>query len=74
MDGNLAGVPDFVVFDPTVFDPGSTHTISLTSGELSVSDHLQITGPGTDVVTVERDSGASDFRIFSVASDIESVV
>ncbi|MEM9543098.1 MAG: DUF4347 domain-containing protein [Cyanobacteria bacterium P01_E01_bin.42] len=39
--------------------------VDLTSGELGITDELTITG-GTTNVTVQRNAGAADFRIFNV--------
>src|SRR5260370_16079840 len=45
-----------------------TGTISLTSGELSITNPLTIAGPGPDQLTVERssDAGTPAFRLFAV--------
>ncbi len=41
-------------------------SIDLTSGELTIDKHLTITGPGANLLTVQRTSGTS--RIFSVGA------
>ncbi len=45
-----------------------TGTISLTSGELSITNPLTIAGPGPDQLTVQRssDAGTPAFRLFAV--------
>ncbi len=56
-------------------DPGATITfapelsgaIGLTEGQLSITNDLTITGPGADVLAVERQSSA-EFRIFGVGA------
>jgi hypothetical protein len=45
------------------FQPGLTGTITLTSGELDISQNLTITGPGAGVITV---SGNSASRVFEI--------
>jgi CSLREA domain-containing protein len=52
--------------DPIDFNiPGpAPHIIGLTSGELTIDKNVTITGPGLDVVTVQRTSGS--FRIFTI--------
>jgi len=45
-------------------------TITLTSGDLEISKDVTITGPGADLLTVERStaSGTPQFRIFTILS------
>jgi parallel beta-helix repeat protein len=50
-----------VTFDPVVFK--SANTITLTTGELSVTDGLTISGPGATLVTV---SGNNSSRVFNI--------
>src|SRR5262249_14909194 len=47
------------------FAPGLQGTITLTSGELDITDDLTINGPGANVLTV---SGDKTYRIFEVES------
>src|SRR6185295_3724739 len=58
LDANAAAGPDDVTFAP-----GLTGTITLTSGEIAISDPLTVNGPGLGVLTV---SGNEQFRIFYV--------
>jgi hypothetical protein len=65
LDANTRSGPDAINFDPTVFNVA--RTISLTTGELPVSDALTINGTGANLLTVRRDAAAaSQFRIFNV--------
>src|SRR5262249_45639488 len=65
LDTNLAGTIDTITFDPTVFN--TAKTISLTSGELLITDNTTITGPGAGLLTVRHDPGtATAFRVFDV--------
>ena len=45
---------------------GGPHVISLTLGELAISESVTITGLGADVLTVQRDAAAAAFRIFFI--------
>ena len=47
---------------------GGISTITLTSGEILIDKNTTIQGPGANKLTVKRDSNASNFRIFEVAS------
>src|SRR5262249_60685639 len=51
--------------DRIAFAPGVRGTIALTSGELSITDHLTIDGPGALRLTV---SGSDASRVFSIAA------
>jgi len=54
-----------------VFDMSQVASpISLTSGELLINKNLTITGPGANLLTVQRSTagGTPNFRIFNVAS------
>jgi uncharacterized repeat protein (TIGR01451 family) len=59
-----------ISFDPTIFNPaGGPYTITLTSGALSISKSLTITGIGANLLTVRRDNAAAtQFRIFTISS------
>jgi parallel beta-helix repeat protein len=53
--------------DTIVFQASLAGTISLTTGELLISDSVTIIGPGAGVLTVRRDPGAAtQFRVFDV--------
>ncbi|MFA7183930.1 MAG: hypothetical protein WC082_03505, partial [Victivallales bacterium] len=55
---------DTVTFSDTVFNSAAgLQTITLTSGELEITDDVIIVGPGIDVVTVD---GNSTYRIFNI--------
>jgi parallel beta-helix repeat protein/predicted outer membrane repeat protein len=56
---NLVGF-DVITFDPTFF--GSAKTITLTSGEMSITEAVAIFGPGAKFATV---SGNNSSRIFN---------
>lgn len=64
LDANAAPGADAISFDSAFF--AAPRTISLTSGELSVSDALTVTGPGANLLTVGRGAAATtSFRIFT---------
>jgi hypothetical protein len=64
LDANVATGPDAVVF--TV-----TGTITLTSGEITITDDLIVNGPGAGALTV---SGNDQSRIFNVFNAVEAVL
>jgi hypothetical protein len=53
--------PDFITFDPAVF--ANAQTITLSSGELGITDAVTITGPGAKLLTV---SGNNASRVFNL--------
>ncbi len=44
------------------------HTITLTSGGLGITNNITITGPGSALLTVQRDSAAANFSVFQNAA------
>ncbi|MEM8641177.1 MAG: CHAT domain-containing protein [Cyanobacteria bacterium P01_G01_bin.54] len=54
------------IIDEITFAPGVT-LVTLTSGELQVTDDIKITGQGTNVA-IERDVSAGPFRIFNISA------
>ncbi|MFL5331585.1 MAG: choice-of-anchor Q domain-containing protein [Gemmataceae bacterium] len=63
-DSNAAIGADSIVFDPAAF--ASAKIITLESALPNISDDLTITGTGSKLLTVTRDSAAGSFRIFAV--------
>src|SRR5438105_15269539 len=53
---------DIIGFDPAL----NGHLITLTSAELVVNKNITITGPGFDLLSVERSFTAPNFRVFHV--------
>ncbi|MBD2461131.1 DUF4347 domain-containing protein [Oscillatoria sp. FACHB-1407] len=49
-------------------------TILLTSGGFSITDDLTITGLGANLLTIQRDAGASNFRLFTIDDGTASQV
>jgi parallel beta-helix repeat protein len=67
---NVPNTADTITFGPLFNTP---QTIALTSGQLSISDSVTISGPGANLLTVRRDPSlpaTTQFRIFSVVSGI----
>ncbi len=58
---------DEIVFDPAL----NGQTISLSSDQLTITDDLVITGLGEENLTVARDPGAPDFRVFEIDDGLE---
>jgi parallel beta-helix repeat protein len=56
--------PDDINFDPVFFNTARTITLTAASGQLSVTDSVNIAGPGTSTLTV---SGSNAVRVFSIA-------
>ncbi|MGL4422896.1 MAG: hypothetical protein ACRCZF_19670, partial [Gemmataceae bacterium] len=56
-----------IEFDPNVFNAASPQIIQLTTGELTITDTVNITGPGSSIVTVRgtTDAGTPN-RVFNV--------
>src|SRR5436305_526739 len=52
----------------TINFAGGISTITLTSGELVINKSLTISGPGMNLLTVQRSNSASNFRIFDLVS------
>jgi hypothetical protein len=66
LDANATPGADTITFDGTLF--ATPRTISLTSGDLTVTDAVTISGPGAGLLTVRRDqAAATSFRIFTFA-------
>ncbi|MCI0462715.1 MAG: hypothetical protein L0Z62_37680, partial [Gemmataceae bacterium] len=59
--------------DRISFAPGVQGTIALTSGELSITDDLTITGPGADRVAVSGNDASRVFHIANTGSDVTEV-
>jgi hypothetical protein len=59
-------IADATSGDTITFAAGVT-TVTLTSGELGIAENLTIQGSSVGGVTVQRDVGASNFRIFNIS-------
>ncbi len=57
--------------DEIVFEDGLTGTITLLTGEMSITDDVTITGPGSSVVTIDADTASTIFNIDD--SDISDI-
>ena len=66
---NSDTTPDVITFDPLVFD--SQETITLTGGQLTISEDLTIEGPGSDLLSV---SGNDASRVFSISDGVEATI
>ena len=54
-------------FSPTVFSPGSLHTITLQQGELSLTSSTNIQGPGQAVLAID---GNKTSRVLQIAGGV----
>jgi CSLREA domain-containing protein len=59
---------DTITFSSTVFAAPGPYTISLSTALPDITTDMTIQGPGAKVLTVERNSTAAKFRIFTIAS------
>ncbi len=66
LDANANAGADTITFDPSV-----TGTITLTSGQIAISDSVTITGPGAATLTV---SGNDASRIFDVTGTTDLAI
>ena len=68
---NMNPGDDIINFDISL----SGMTIGLTSGELSITDSLTINGLGSGNLSISRDSGLPEFRIFNIDNnDIDDLI
>lgn len=56
-------------YDAINFQAGLTGTIALTSGELRITDHVRVSGPGSALLTVSGENLSRVFNIFSGHND-----
>jgi len=64
IDANALAGSDDITFDPGFFNTARTITLTAASGQLSVTDSVNIAGPGTSILTV---SGGNAVRVFNIA-------
>jgi hypothetical protein len=66
--------PDTINFDPAFFGVPRTINLANLSGQLTVSNPVAINGPGAHLLTVRRDSEASNFyRVFNITRPAYSI-
>ncbi|MEL6136012.1 MAG: right-handed parallel beta-helix repeat-containing protein [Cyanobacteria bacterium J06628_6] len=63
LDANAMAGADTITFDPLLFNSGLSQTISLTGGELFITDSLSILGPGADLLTIDAQQMSRVFNI-----------
>ena len=68
-DANNAAGPDVVTFQA-----GLTGTITLTSGQLYISDSVDVQGPGQAVVTVNGNNASTVFYVYSSAATLDVTI
>jgi hypothetical protein len=69
IDANTTAGADTIVFDSTVFN--TPRTITLTSGELGISDDLAVQGPGANLLSV---SGNQASRVFQIGAGVTASI
>jgi probable HAF family extracellular repeat protein len=62
---------DTITFDPSIFTPGSLQTILLDCGELLITDHLTIAGPGASNLAVSANFLDRVLRILGSTTAVE---
>jgi hypothetical protein len=65
LNANLAPDANTITFGDAIFTDATADTITLSSGELTISSSLTLTGTGANLLTI---SGGNASRIFNVAS------
>ena len=68
---NAAASADTITFSPALFPGGAPGIITLTTGEIPITDTIKITGPGIDLLTI---SGNNASRIFKIADSNNAVL
>ncbi len=63
---------DVIAFSPSVFAPGSMHTITLTQGELNIGGTTTLNGPGSNVLTIDANKTGRVLQVSSGSSVIVS--
>ncbi|MDP2306590.1 MAG: choice-of-anchor Q domain-containing protein [Pseudomonadota bacterium] len=69
----ISNANDTPGFDSIFFDPALAGTITLSSGPLQVTDHVDILGTGAEILTVSGDDATRIFTIASVDSIIATI-
>ena len=60
--------------DTITFSLPANSSVTLTSGELLINKNLTISGPGANLLTIERNASAGDFRIFDITANINVTI
>src|SRR5262249_49051404 len=58
---NTSIAVDNITFDPTVF--ATPQTIKLLTGEMAITDSVNITGPGANLVTIDANASSRHFNV-----------
>lgn len=66
---NTAGA-DVITFGGSVFTDNTPDTITLTNGQLSISDSVTITGTGADLLTVSGNNSSRVFYVYNGSANI----
>ena len=74
IDANNTAGADTIVFKGTLNTGPGSITITLTSGQLTITEDVKILGLGASVVIIRRDPAAPDFRILDVEVGATAIV
>ncbi len=73
IDANATKGKDTIVFDTAFFNPDNPRTITLTSGDIDITESLVIKGLGPDIVTVDGNNASRIFFIDDNTAAIKAV-
>lgn len=68
-DANAAAGPDVITFQT-----GLTGTITLTTGQLSIEDSVDVQGPGASVITVSANNASRVFYLYNGAALLDVTI
>src|SRR6185503_4569506 len=74
INANNAAGADTIIFPPTLNNGPGSVTITLTSGQLTITDDVRILGLDASVVIIRRDPSAPNFRILDVEAGATAIV
>jgi hypothetical protein len=69
LDANASAGADTISFAGSLFTDATPDTISLTSGELTITDDVTIEGTGANQLTVSGNNASRVFNIFNAGTD-----
>ncbi|BAY21588.1 hypothetical protein NIES2100_13440 [Calothrix sp. NIES-2100] len=74
LNANALAGADTITFAGSVFTDATPNTITLTSGQLTITDDVTIQGTGANQLTVSGNNASSVFSIFPISRPINSTI
>ncbi|MFW9262673.1 beta strand repeat-containing protein [Nostoc sp. CALU 546] len=74
LNANAIAGADTITFAGSVFTDATPDTITLTSGQLTITDDVTIQGTGANQLTVSGNNASSVFSIFPISTPINSTI